>query len=75
MRREADEGDVGDKLIVQRSVRRTMTNLLAQAIWRRSEPGEPNRHRARGNARKETAPRCNNIVRVGTSIHLFLPQH
>src|SRR4029077_825926 len=33
---------------------------------RRSEPGEPNRHRARGNARKETAPRCNNIVRMGT---------
>ena len=32
MRREADEGDVGDKLTAQRSVRRTMTNLLAQAI-------------------------------------------
>ena len=41
--------------------------------WRRSEPGEPNRHRTRGNARKETAPRCNNIVRVRTSIHLFPP--
>ena len=32
MRREVDEGDVGDKLTAQRSVRRTMTNLLAQAI-------------------------------------------
>jgi hypothetical protein len=32
VRREADEGDVGDKLTAQRSVRRTMTNLLAQAV-------------------------------------------